>query len=261
MYKHHEDTIKNITEKLKKRDDILGLVIGGSIAHGFATEVSDVDIMIIVTQAAYEERLKTGDIHYWENECCTYKDGYIDGKYITIDFMEKVADRGSEPARFAFEGSIIAFSKIDGLQKLINNITKYPKEKQRENIRRFFAQLEAWKWYYYEALKHKNEYLLNLSVSNIILFGGRLILAHNQLLYPYHKWFLRVLDCAECKPERTLELIEEILKNKGKDSIEAFYEGIRNMTDWEIADLDWPAQFMIDNELNWFNSVTPVADV
>jgi len=261
MYRHHEETIKNISEKLRKRDDVLGLLIGGSIAHGYETEISDVDIMILVSNENYKIRLKSGDMHYWENESCTYKDGYIDGKYICLDFLQKVAECGSEPARFAFDGSILSFTKIDGLEELINQIKSYPTKKKSENIKRFYAQLEAWKWYYYEALKHKNEYLLNQSISNIVLFGGRLILAHNEILYPYHKWFLKVIESVKNKPKDFLLLIENIYSTKNEVSIETFYKSIINFTTWELGEYDWASQFVVDSELNWLDGNVPIADI
>lgn len=261
MYSHHEETIKNISDKLRKRDDVLGLLIGGSIAHGYETETSDVDIMILISSENYKIRLETGDLCYWENESCTYKDGYIDGKYITFDFMQKVAERGSEPARFAFDGSIVAFSKLNNLKELINQITRYPFEKKRENIKRFYAQLEAWKWYYYEALRHKNEYLLNQSISNIVLFGGRLILVHNELLYPYHKWFLRTLEKAKCKPDNFMQLVENIYTLKDNESFESFCNSIMKFTDWGLGEFNWPAQFIVDSELSWLYGNAPIADI
>jgi hypothetical protein len=261
MYKHHEETIRRITDKLKVREDVLGIMIGGSIAHGFATEISDVDIMIVVSDEDYRNRRNTGEIHYWENECCTYPEGYIDGKYTSVEFMNKVSEQGSEPARFAFDGAILSYTQIEGLDALISRITHYPLEKKQENIRKFFAQLEAWKWYCYEAIKHKNEYLLNHSISNLVLFGGRLILAHNETLYPYHKWFLKVLSQVECKPDHFMEKISEVLSKKDTESVEAFHNSIMTFTDWQLAQFDWPAQFMLDSELNWMDGWTPVADI
>jgi predicted nucleotidyltransferase len=44
--KHHQETIEIITDYFKKEGNIQGLIIGGSIAHGFAAEKSDVDILL-----------------------------------------------------------------------------------------------------------------------------------------------------------------------------------------------------------------------
>jgi len=47
-----------------------------------------------------------------------------------------------------------------------------------------------------------------MAVSNIVLYGGRALLAYNEMLFPFHKWFLRVLAEAEHKPEGILDLID-----------------------------------------------------
>ncbi|QUI20851.1 nucleotidyltransferase domain-containing protein [Vallitalea pronyensis] len=260
MYKHHEETVKKMLEHLKTNEDILGILLTGSIAHGFETPESDVDIMIITTEADYKQKVERGEVTYWNNDICTYDDGYVDGKYISVSFMEKVAEMGSEPARFAFDGAVILYSKIKNLQGLIQKITQYPVEKKESNIKRFYAQFEAWRWYSYEAFKHDNAYLLNHAVSNLILFGGRLILAYNEVLYPYHKWFLRILNEVKEKPENIMALIDELLTHKNQETIDGFYECIRDFTEWDESGFN-ASQFVMDSELNWMTGHTPVSDI
>ncbi|HOB19472.1 MAG TPA: nucleotidyltransferase domain-containing protein [Candidatus Atribacteria bacterium] len=261
MYKHHEESIKNFADKLAKREDVLGLLVTGSIAHGFEKESSDIDVMIIVSDEEYNKRLKTSDLTYWENESCTYEDGYIDGKYVCPGFMKKVAELGSEPARFAFDGAIPVFLKIDSIFDLLRQIVRYPKEKKAENISRFYAQLQAWKWYYYEALKLDNQYLMFQALSNMVLFGGRIILAYNELLYPYHKWFLKVLEQAEHKPADLLDTIQNIFTLRDKVNIDKFYTSVEPYAVQVSEKGEWPLRFMLDSELNWLDGKTPVADL
>lgn len=261
IFTHHAESIEKLTAKLSQREDVLALLISGSIAHGFAKPSSDVDIMIVVSEEDYAQRLSTGDINYWETESTDYESGYVDGKYISYSFMEKVAEIGSEPARFAFEGVIIAFSKIEHLDELIARIVCYPAERKQDNLTRFFGQLEAWRWYCTEAKKHENRYLLQHSVNQLLLFGGRMILAYNGILYPYHKWFMKVLERAPKKPERFMELIDRVLEDPSEDHIEHFYQSVKQFTDWKIDDRSWPARFMEDSELNWLHGMTPVSDI
>lgn len=261
MFKHHEESIRKVTERFRSKENVLGLIVGGSIAHGFAKENSDVDIMIVISEEEYGERIRAGKIHYYDKEDCTYEDGYVDGKYITVDFMKQVAKMGSEPSRFAFHNSILAFSKIHEIDSLLQSISAYPKAQKEEKIKRFYAQFQAWKWYCSEALKHNNIYLLNHSISNYILFGGRLILAYNETLYPYHKWFLRVLEEVQSKPENLLQSINDLLHRPTEDAINVFYKSIAGFTDWGVSDLYWPNQFMMDSELNWLKGAVPIADV
>src|SRR6185436_2006875 len=115
MYPHHTQSIQNVTEYFQRDPEVLALLLGGSIAHGFETPTSDVDIMILVSDEDHKKRLETNQLHFFNLELCTYQGGYVDGKYTSLSFLAQVAEKGSEPARFAFSGSQILFSKVDGL--------------------------------------------------------------------------------------------------------------------------------------------------
>jgi len=263
MYSHHTDSIQRVTDYFQHDPEVLALLLGGSIAHGFETPTSDVDIMIFVSDEDYMKRFETNQIHFFNRELTTYADagGYVDGKYSSPRFVKQVLEKGSEPARFAFAGSRVLFSRLDGFADNVRKVAEYPVAEKAERIRRFYAQFEAWHWYSGEALRLNNPYLLNTSVSKFILFSGRLILAHNELLYPYHKWFLKVLDGAKEKPAGLLESIQHLNASKTKENIEALYEIVKGFRPWIEGDFSWPTQFMLDSELNWMDGMTPVDDL
>ena len=181
-----------------------------------------------------------GKLVYSSSELCVAPTAYVDGKYLTAAMLRAVAEKGSEPARFAF---------------------RYPLEAKAERMMRFAAQLEAWNWYASEALKHENPYLLGVSVDKLVLFGGRLILAHNELLYPYHKWFLRVLEVAPDQPAGLMPAIRALYVDPSVEAIGRFYELVKGFRDWDSSGVFWPVQFMADSELNWLNGPAPVDDL
>lgn len=261
MYPHHTQSIQNVTEYFQSDPEVLALLLGGSIAHGFESSTSDVDVMILVSDEDHQRRFQKGDIHFYNKELCTYEGGYVDGKYLSLEFVKQVAAKGSEPARFAFAGSRILFSKVDGVVEQVHKAEQYPVAEKAERIKRFYAQFEAWHWYCGEALGKRNLYLLGTSVSKLILFGGRLILAHNEMLYPYHKWFLKVLEQAADRPSDLLACIQTLNESPTAGNIEAFYEKIKNFQHWTDNPLSWPARFMLDSELNWMDGTTPVDDL
>ena len=261
MHPHHAQSIQNVTEYFQHDPEVLAVLLGGSIAHGFESPTSDVDIMIFVSDENYQQRFQKGEIHFYNKELCTYEGGYVDGKYLSPEFVKQVAAGGSEPARFAFAGSQVLFSKVDGFAGQVNKAEEYPVAQKEERIKRFYAQFEAWHWYSNEALRLGNQYLLGTSVSKFILFGGRLILAHNELLYPYHKWFLKVLEGAKDKPAELLPCIYLLNESPTAEKIEAFYEKIRTFQPWTDTPFSWPAQFMLDSELNWMDGRTSVDDL
>jgi predicted nucleotidyltransferase len=261
MLPHHTQSIQNITKYFQRAPEVKALLLGGSIAHGFQNEMSDVDIMIFVSEEDYQRRFQKGEIHFYNKELCTYEGGYADGKYLSLEFVKQVAEKGSEPARFAFEGSQILFSKVEGFAEQVSKAQAYPIAGKAERIKRFYAQFEAWHWYCGEALGKGNQYLLGTSISKSILFGGRLILAHNEMLYPYHKWFLKVLEQADDKPSDLLPCIQMLNESPTAQNIEAFYEKIKTFQVWSDNQYGWPAQFMLDSELNWMDGRTPIEDL
>jgi hypothetical protein len=185
----------------------------------------------------------------------------VDGKYLSLNFVRQVSEKGSEPARFAFEGSQVLFSRVAGFQEAVCNIAEYPVSEKMDRIRRFYAQFEAWHWYCGEALAKNNQYLLGTARSKLILFGGRLILAHNEMLYPYHKWFLKVLEGAKEKPSDLMDCIQALAEAPTAGTIETFYERIKTFQPWSDTPHSWPVQFLLDSELNWMDGKTPVDDL
>jgi predicted nucleotidyltransferase len=262
MHPHHTQSIQNVAEYFRRDPEVLALLLGGSIAHGFETETSDVDLMIFVSDADYQRRFENNQIHFFNRELTTYDGGYVDGKYSAPGFVKQVIEKGSEPARFAFADSRILFSKINGFAEDICRAAEYPVTQKAERLRRFYAQFEAWHWYCGEALRLKNQYLLGTSVSRFILFSGRLILAYNEMLYPYHKWFFRVLQDAKYQPVDLLPALQALSEFPTSQNIETLYEKIRNFQAWiDDPSFSWPTQFMLDSELNWLDGKTPVDDL
>ncbi|MGB8981494.1 MAG: nucleotidyltransferase domain-containing protein [Anaerolineales bacterium] len=261
MHPHHSQTIQNVKEYFQRDPAVLALLLSGSIAHGFETPASDVDILIFLPQEEYQRRLQAGQVTFFNTELSTYPGGYVDGKYLSLDFIRQVAERGSEPARFAFEGCQVLFNRMEGFEQEIRRVVAYPIAEKAERVQRFAAQLEAWHWYCGEALKQGNRYLLGTAVSKLILFGGRLILAHNEMLYPYHKWFLKVLENARDKPDGFMACLRALNAEPTPDNIEAFYQAVKTFQPWNQNPYGWGAQFMLDSELNWMDGKTPVDDL
>lgn len=261
MFKHHQETITKVVEAMRPNEDILAVLLVGSICHGFARESSDVDIMILINNDAYQIRKSNQALTFFSTELSTYEDGYVDGKYICLDYLETVAESANEATRYAFDNAQILFTKVEGVDVLLNKIVSYPVDKKQENTERFLAQFEAWKWYCGEALKHNNSYLLHHSVNKLVLFGGRLILTHNKRLFPYHKWFIRVIEEVQHKPDNFSDLINRLVKTPNEMLIDQFYNDVMNFADWGVIKTSWPNQFAIDSELPWMDDKASVDDI
>ena len=258
---HHRKSLARAVARLKANLNVLAVILAGSLAHGYARRGSDIDLVIIVSDREYRRRIREGALGYYETESCDYKGGYVDGKYSSLAFLEAVASRGSDPARFAFRDATVVFSRIRPIRGLLSRIVRYPARERDRRIARFLGQLEAWKWYYYESLKVRDAYLRMVALSKLVLFGCRLILARNGSLYPYHKWMLREVEKQKRRPRGVTALIRRMLARPEPKLVERFTSMVKRYAGTGKPDQGWPGQFMRDSELNWMDGNPPVDDL
>lgn len=262
MEPHHHESIERLVAALRPDPSILALIIGGSLAKGWGAPSSDIDCYLVLTPERFAAQREAGQLQYFNNTTiCTYPGGYIDGKYIDVAWMRACAERGSEPARSSFLGARVAFSAIPGLDELARQIAVYPAHRQRQNLQRFYAQFQAYTWYVGEARKRDNLYLLSHTLNGLLFFGSRMLLAHNQILYPYHKWLTKVLADAPEKPEGLLETMDECLSTRAPEPVQRYQELILGFADWPAPDVNWPSTFMLDSEWNWLDREPPIGDL
>jgi len=257
---HHKEAIDKLVEEFKDNSRYLAVLIVGSIAKGMERDDSDIDIILVVSDEEYEKRKRRNRLVYFETRFCNYPGGYIDGKIINLEFLKLVAERGSEPARDAFRDAIIGFSKIPNLESLIKKITLYQKEEKSDKLRKFYAQFEIANWFIKEAERRVDNYLLTRAITDLILFGGRLILAHNEILYPFHKLFMNELKNASEKPDNLIQLIDTLLEERNTKNAQALYDAIKNFRKWDIKEFA-PVRFMLDTELAWIEGKIYVGDI
>jgi len=260
MYPHHQQTIKKLTAHFQDDPRFLAMIIGGSVAKGWAAENSDVDFMLVATDEEFARRAPTTDYLFFSRDFTDYEDGYVDGKIIDRKFIEDVADHGSEPARAAFVSTWIACSRSPDLDALIKRCPVYPEAERDAKMKAFYSQIVLGKWFISEAEKRRNRYLLTHAASELALFGGRLLLAYNRILFPYHKWFTHELERAPEKPVHFMELFEALLANPGTATAEPYCEMISAYRDWDVTFPEAVANFTQESEWNWRSHRAPLHD-
>lgn len=261
MFDHHQATIRRLTDRFSQDPLCLALVVGGSVAKGRARPDSDVDIEIITTEAKWRRREAASDFWYSSLEDVGDRKVFVDGKIYGLSFLEEVAARGSEPARAAFSHTIVAYSRIPGLEDTLRRITTYPEADRDAKMKSFYSQVALLgRFFVGEAAKRDDAYLMSHSVSSLVLFGCRLILAYNRVLYPYHKWMIWEVERVSEKPDGFMEAIQNVLAKPGVETAEAFCKSLEDWHDWGVSLEDAVNRFMIDDEWNWRTGATPITD-
>ena len=115
-------------------------------------------------------------------------------------------------------------------------------------------------WLFHEAARHGNRYTMIRAASQLALFAGRLILAHNRRLFPYHKWFPRALESVPDKPSDFMNLFNDLLDDPSDAGATVLFERVRDFQDWGVSDLDAYTWFMTDVEWSWMSGRTPLED-
>jgi predicted nucleotidyltransferase len=258
---HHRRAIDKVTAHFAAKPEFLAVIAGGSVAKGLARDDSDIDLMLVVTDEEFALWQERGDFYYYSQDFTDYEGGYIDAKVFNLAFMKDVAENGSEPARSAFLSCFVTHAKIDGLEELIAKIVTYPEADRQSKIESFYSQVMLLGHFFVrEAVKRGDPYLLSHSASDLALYGSRLILAHNRIIYPYHKWLTTALEKAPEKPEGFVDLMKAVVENPGAESALAFTEAITNFRDWGLDFKGAVNRFIKDNEWNWRDGRPPLED-
>lgn len=223
-------------------------MVGGSVAHGLARPDSDVDFFFVVDDAEIERRPA---LTFSDRTVADYEGGYADVKLVTPGFIEEVAERGSEPARWAFRDAFAVWSRDDTMEAALAAAAEYPEAEREEKLRDFVAHAAIAAWYLGEAQKREDPYLTQYASSHLVLYAGRAVLAHNRMLFPFHKWFMSELERAPEKPERLLDLAHELLGAPTGTAAAQLVSDVQDFTGIHPTMGENAASFMRRTEWSW----------
>lgn len=257
---HHQQGINNLVAEYKEDSRFIALIIGGSVAKGCARPDSDIDFMMVVGQEEFEQRKLENDLFINRTDLTDYEGGFVDGKIIDMAYLEKVDKKGNEPTRAAFDGAFVAFSKIEGLDRLIESIGQYPEGLRSDKLKSFYAMAFIQNWLMNEAERHNNRYTKSRAASQLVLFAGRLILSHNRVFFPYHKWFYEYLGRCQEKPEGLLDLMNTLLCEPNTKHSNALFQTVKDFKEWGVSDIQAFTWFMEEVEWGWMNDKASLED-
>lgn len=251
---HHLESLLAILIRTRNDDTVVAAILGGSLVKGTSRPDSDLDLIFVLTPEWFAKRQAQRKLAECLTDGITYEHGYYDIKYVSREILEMSAERGSEPTRNAYVGARVVQSADDSLVDLVSRIGVYPEDERAERIETFHAGLILTSGYFWnEARKRGDTYLLTRTAADMVMYGLRMVLAHNRVLFPCHKWLTRAIrDCAEVPPG-ILVLADTLLTNRGDSDRVAFRDAILGWRDWEIKG-DVLSRYIRDHETWWQRS-------
>ena len=261
MLEHHKKSLENLIDYFKSDPDVVAVVLGGSVAKGLERPDSDIDAIVVVTDERYALLEKENRIAECIFGRCTYEHGYFDIKYTTVNYLETLAARGSEPARNAFRASVCVYGGDEHIRALIKEIPVFQKQEKADKMLSFYSALSLGDGYFWN-MSHSNAYLRMRAASDIVLYGLRLVLQNNEILFPCHKALLETVANLENKPENIVEKAERFLKELTDESKNEFVGAVLGYIDYAPPE-NYDAvltRFIDDNEIWWYKKRPNIAE-
>ncbi len=237
LWPHHEAAIASLIPELEQTDEAVALVIAGSLTKGWGRPESDLDGHLLINDDAMAARLKRDDLVFKPvGEHCDWDGGYFDLKCVTWGLLEEAADHAGEAYRASFSNAIVPWTKHNDdqekLDALIERITAYPEAGHAEKVMQLACHLEGIRWYAGEAEKRGDAYLMLWTTQRAVALASRLVLAHNRVLFPYHKWMLRSVASCQQKPDGFLEAVNAAVKTPSRATVEPVCDLALHWQDW-----------------------------
>ncbi len=233
MYKHHEESLENLKNYFSGRGEVTALIFGGSVAKGCERPDSDLDAMVVVTEEDYARRVKNRTAVETITGYCTYEGGYFDVKYMTKAFLADAAEKGSEPARNAFLGARVLFTKDEEIPKIVAKIPVFQKKEKEEKMLSFYA--DFWlNYYYFLQACPLDGYMKLHAVGEVIYSVYRMVLQENEILFPCNR---RLEDFVEKISEETKKLVslgKAAARSQEFEDVKVFVEYFLGILCWEI---------------------------
>jgi len=258
MTREHEEAIALARDRLTPDRDVVAMVVIGSVARGEAQERSDVDVVIVLTEDAARKRAARSELSFRPDDLGTRI--HVGGGFVDEGFLRDVADRGPEPSRFAFLNARLVFSRSPAIAGVLERIPVYQEAERVQKMTSFASQLPVHLSYLKLGEYSRNAWLLAQTAVELVLFGGRLILAYNRILFPNRKQFIRILATAPEQPEGLMDMADALMMAPSIAKAKRFHDAVMGFRDWPQAPEGAWARFQIDRETNWREGRPALAD-
>jgi len=235
---HHDAAVERFVAVARLDQDMLAVVVDGSVASALERPDSDVDLVLIVTDEAFQS--------------------YYDIKLATVGALDRAAERGDDPVRAALLHTKVAWSRIEGLEEQIARISDVPDEQWEQRMASHIAQVRLHGGYFLnQGYQLSNQYLLQHAVVHLVGAGGRALLALNHRLFQGEKYLERLVSELDRKPAGYEAAAAELLRDPNPATAKAYMTLLEEFHEWPLSPEATVSRFVLDAELAWLFATVP----
>jgi predicted nucleotidyltransferase len=250
--KHHETALERYVARISSDDEVLAVIVSGSVARGEETERSDVDLYLVVTEPAWDRALANERIMYVDREDADYPGGYFDIKLATIAYLHDAVDHGDDPVRDSLLHSRVAFTRIPELEALLARSGDLGEQAWESRGVSSIAQVRLHAGYFLrEGIKRKDPLLVANAALHTVVAADRALLALNRRLFAGPKYLRSAVESLPVRPEGWTELADRLLSEPGPETADALVSALEGIHEWGVSDELALSRFVLDNEMAW----------
>jgi len=260
MTERHKKAIEELIRLHKNNPNNIALIICGSIVRKDAREDSDIDLYLVIKDDEFDRVNKTKSFFYGTWDPNEFFGIEIDGKIIGMQFLRDAVMHASDTTRVSFQNAYAAFSYSKEVDELIKKIHVYPKWEHEKRIKAFYAYVKHYRYIGENAFKQGNDFLSMNCVMELVFFAGRLVLAHNHILFPCHKALFKAVKKCKDVPDNFIEMSHHLLKNISLENMINYYEKVIEF----FKEYDYPDTerigLILENEWTWYTKKLTISE-
>lgn len=259
MTEAQQSTLNAVIGLAKADPTIRAVILCGSLAAGTEKPESDVDVFVVVTDPEIERRKPAHD-WFWGTDASLAEFGvHVDGKVISRDFLERLPAEGNEAILSTLAHARVIHSIDDTIPPLVSRSVAISSETRLETIRRLYALMVSKR---FTATDDPSNILqVKFSILETVFYACRLILAHNNVLYPCLKHLEREVRLCREMPEDFIPLMHRVLEEQSFAALDSFWVPVDKFFRRYRYDDSIRKGYVLENEQFWFHGLPPVREL
>lgn len=255
----HAAAIDGFVDRARTDPDARGVVLVGSAARGTAKATSDVDVYLVVDDAAFDRAAGNGRIAYVDRTGIDDRHGYVDVKLTSPAYLREAAAAGDDPLRASFVGFRVLWDAGETIGILVDTLLD-PAPGYFETLETAFAAQVALHGGYFlrQALQNQNRLLTQHAALHAAYAAGRLVLAHDRVFFRGAKYLEEQLTSSPSTPAGLGELLNELADRPSDEGMRRVECALLPLVPHGFAITDEVlSRFITDNELGWRTGISP----
>ena len=259
---HHDEAVRGAAARYPAYPGAVALILGGSVARGTERSDSDVDLTLVLTDAAYGEHAASDRLSFVDEVPEFYDHAYFDVKVVTVEQLRLAVDSGDDPMRGAYLDARVLWAESAAVERevrgILDSIVDPPGEHWIALERSFLAQARLHGGYFLEQSEQLDLGLLRHHAAVHFAFAiGRALLARNRVLFSGPKYLERDLGALATAPSGIARRLRSFLDAPTAEEAAAILAEVEGLGDWTLAREQSLSVFVEDNELAWLTGRMP----